>query len=235
MHIRTNSFIEWSIFMHGSYEPEIEATIRTRVKEGMTCLDIGANVGVNTLLLAFACGSTGKVLAFEPRDDLFRRLQANCKLNVLTNVTANCFAVSESSGKVSFFTEDSSHCNKGGGSLVAMPIHGITEKITIQKHNAAEEPVLTELKACDFIKIDTEGHDAIVLRSLRGLIEKFRPTVVLEYSPEHWMSHQSQFEDVPKILKPGTYKLHAIPHLEREITYSIRPQGGFNILAIPRT
>ncbi len=43
-----------------------QVLIARHVRPGMTCLDVGANVGFYTLLFSSLCGDSGKVVAFEP-------------------------------------------------------------------------------------------------------------------------------------------------------------------------
>ena len=54
------------IYFLGEYEPAITKVIESIVNKGDCCLDIGANIGYFTLMLAKLVGPTGKVFAFEP-------------------------------------------------------------------------------------------------------------------------------------------------------------------------
>lgn len=46
------SYIEWSIFFKGYYQPDLSAVIKKLTEPGMVCFDVGANVGAFTLLLS---------------------------------------------------------------------------------------------------------------------------------------------------------------------------------------
>ncbi len=50
----------------GTYEPEISALLQPTFKYGWTTMDIGANIGYFTLLVARLVGPKGRVIAFEP-------------------------------------------------------------------------------------------------------------------------------------------------------------------------
>src|SRR5687768_8794135 len=48
------------------YEPEVQRTLRRFVRPGDTVVDVGANMGIHTMLLADAVGPNGRVHAIEP-------------------------------------------------------------------------------------------------------------------------------------------------------------------------
>jgi len=57
------------------------------VQPGMSVYDIGANCGQSTLHLAMLVGKSGRVVAFEPVESLFKNLVFNLELNSLFQVT----------------------------------------------------------------------------------------------------------------------------------------------------
>jgi len=66
-----------SIATQGIYDlPVTEAIIRLS-DAGDTALDVGANIGYMTLVLALAVGQQGRVICFEPNTDVLPRLHAN--------------------------------------------------------------------------------------------------------------------------------------------------------------
>src|SRR6266542_2369528 len=69
------------------FELEVAAALRQETKPGMTVLDVGANVGAHTILLASLVGPTGRVIAFEPTDFGWRKLQRNVSLNRMPWIT----------------------------------------------------------------------------------------------------------------------------------------------------
>jgi FkbM family methyltransferase len=74
--------------MDGEYsEGEIDL-FRQIVRRGMVVLDIGANIGVFTVYLATAVGSSGRVYSFEPQRALYHVLCGNLALNAFGNLTA---------------------------------------------------------------------------------------------------------------------------------------------------
>ena len=53
------------VWLRKEYEPELTDVIRHVVRPGWVCVDVGANIGVITRLLAELTGPNGRVIAFE--------------------------------------------------------------------------------------------------------------------------------------------------------------------------
>jgi len=79
------------------------------VKEGMTVVDIGANIGYYTLLACRNVGGKGKVFAYEPEHANYKVLQRNVKENGFNNAILLQQAVGDKSGKVSLFLSPKGH------------------------------------------------------------------------------------------------------------------------------
>src|SRR6266478_5478412 len=69
--------IDASLFYSGTFEVEAERTITAALKPGMTAVDIGANFGYHTFRMAKAVGNDGRVIAIEPTEWAFGKLQRN--------------------------------------------------------------------------------------------------------------------------------------------------------------
>jgi len=79
-----------SFQMNGAYESEVTKLFGAVLREGDFCVDGGAGVGYYTLLASKLVGglngALGRVESFEPHFRNFQKVQANIKLNKLTNV-----------------------------------------------------------------------------------------------------------------------------------------------------
>ena len=75
----------------------------------MVAFDLGAHHGFYALLMAFCVGTTGKVIAFEPSPKERRKLVWHIRLNRLTQVQVEPFAVADKEGTLDLFlTKDNS-------------------------------------------------------------------------------------------------------------------------------
>lgn len=75
------------LIMNGCWEPWITLALSRYVKPGMTCVDVGANVGYYTMLFADLVGPTGRVVAFEPNPVPFGMLRRSLDVNGFVNRT----------------------------------------------------------------------------------------------------------------------------------------------------
>lgn len=90
------------IYVRGVYEPHVVRYLQRSVTKGMCCLDIGANVGFFTLLIASLTGETGRVVAFEPTLHTYEMLRENIALNKFGQVQAENIALFNRDGQLEF-------------------------------------------------------------------------------------------------------------------------------------
>jgi FkbM family methyltransferase len=158
------------------YEKKTYHTIRSYVKPGDWCLDVGANVGAVSLMLAQRVGAGGKVLAFEPGPLTFGRLRANLDLNpsVRTIVEIHNIAFSDKEGVLYWNQHENA---PGNANLVYMPTESAVEvRVSTIDAYFSESPV----DRLDFIKIDVESMEYEVIMGALGTIERFRPVIYYE-------------------------------------------------------
>lgn len=78
----------------GSFEAETRGFFEAFLREGDCFLDVGANVGLYTLVAARLIAHAGHVHAFEPCTQTFERLRENVRINRLANVSCHRVALS---------------------------------------------------------------------------------------------------------------------------------------------
>jgi len=133
---------------------------------GGTVVDVGANIGTHTVQYAERVGSKGKVFAFEPYKPSFDCLRFNCKY--LPQVKCHNMALGWMKGHVKILKPSD---NNMGAVAVEWCEEG----------NVAVMPLdYLKLKRCDFIKIDAEGFEVLVLFGAAATIGQFHPFVYVE-------------------------------------------------------
>jgi FkbM family methyltransferase len=157
---------------------------REFIKPGDFALDIGAQVGRTALSTAIACGPEGLVIAFEPNAYVFPVLKANSELNpTKANLVALPYAATENDGSYVFNYSDRGFGNGGAFPDISRWRHGHAYRQTVEGRNV--EALLTRdyaerLPHLRYVKIDVEGYDLEVIRSLDSTLAKYRPFLSTE-------------------------------------------------------
>ena len=93
-----DTFVGRSLDLYGEWcEAEIDLLAQV-LKPGDVVLDVGANIGSQTVPFAKFVGDSGRVVAFEPQRLVFQNLCANLALNALRNVVTYDAGVGKDAG-----------------------------------------------------------------------------------------------------------------------------------------
>lgn len=166
--------------LDGVYEPEIEALFRAIVRPGMAIIDIGANIGVFTMLSAHLAGPTGAVLAIEPNPDNARMIEASRRLNGFDHVTVAQAGAGRALGLLVLNTTHSNGTTSDPGDDLAQ---------LLQSRTVACLPVDTLVstmwpgRPVALIKVDVEGAEYNALLGAQATIARDHPTIITEFSP----------------------------------------------------
>jgi FkbM family methyltransferase len=177
----------------GSYEAAKQRKVIELVRPGMVCWDVGANVGIYTLLLAELVGARGRVFAFEPVARNVELLQRHVEMNGYGNVRIFPSALGDFDGEGGF---DSGPNTSMGHVTAGGPL-----KVSCSRADTLL--AAGEVEAPDVIKIDVEGAEADVLRGASGAMQK-RPMVLLATHGES--AHRACLD----LLAASGYKVHAL-------------------------
>lgn len=159
----------WTDF--SAWESETAALVCKIAKHTRVFVDVGAHTGIYTLLVA-AVNSRAKVWAFEPNPAVYRRLSRNVAANDLTpRAIIREIALSDRDGHALFFVppQDAS----AGG------ITECDDSRAFEVETARGDALLVG-EPVDLIKIDVEGHEALVLAGLARVLEEQRPFIIFE-------------------------------------------------------
>lgn len=160
-------------------EPGTGDVLRRLIQPGMVVADVGANIGLLTLVMAWATGPSGHVIAFEPEAVPRSNLEKMKHLNGLSWVEVRDQAVGESAGRLTFHVSDII----GHSSLYALP--DAEEARTVEVEVVRLDDV-APAQRLDVVKIDVEGAELDVLAGMKGVIAKNPDlAIVAEFGPEH--------------------------------------------------
>ncbi len=184
---------------------------RDMISPGSFAIDIGAHTGDTTVPMAVAAGKSGTVLALEPNKYVFKVLEANAKLNPdQTNIIPLCMAATAEDGVFSFNYSDASFCN--GGFLTAREKLDRHHKYELEVQGKNLEKVLYSdyshlLPSLTFIKVDAEGYDKEIIKTLTNIISTYRPSILSECNV--FLTHNER-EELFDVMSRFNYTLHKI-------------------------
>jgi FkbM family methyltransferase len=228
--IRENETIEFANWLNPLIKPkelnkkEIDF-FRKYIPEGSFAIDIGAHIGDTSLPMGLAAGARGLVLALDPNPQIFKILEVNASLNPgKTNILPLRLAVSDQEKEFYFASSEASMSNGGLIEDLNDNRHGrfkIKEPVRVVNiTNYINEHFSFWLEKLSLIKIDTEGLDYFILKTLLPILEKYRPTIIMEIF--HDLSDQTR-SDIYSLLKSFNYSLLNIGDFETNIDYTIKP------------
>lgn len=151
---------------------------------GDMAIDIGANVGHMSICMGVVTGKEGLVLSFDPNPVVFKILTKNAELNKeLTHIEPHNFAITDKEEEFYYSSSEASFSN-GGISKEKNSRHGrytLDTKIKgVKLEDFLKEKYAAKLDRLKLVKIDTEGYDKEIIKSIRGLLEKYKPAVITE-------------------------------------------------------
>lgn len=194
-------------FYEDNFEKDTLSFFASILKPGNVVLDIGANIGIYTLLASIKVGSTGKVYAFEPAKWANYRLRKNIELNYRTNIEVINKAVSDHSGYCDFhICEDDAYNSLGNN-----PMRVVKDIKTIEVISIDEFVSQKGLSHVEIVKIDTEGADYLVLKGAKKLLSSPNPPVVFcEYNRDIKNGFNHNLNEFEEYIKSFNYQLYEI-------------------------
>lgn len=224
--------LKWSEWQHPSAKiarPRFEdvEVLKQWIRPGDFVIDIGAHVGDTTLPYAHIVGKEGGCLALEPNPYAFKVLQENAEINRdYLNIIPLQAAAGEKEETLKFSYNDPGLCNGGNSECyTALERRSFYEievpAISLERYlNAHFGDRITKLS---FIKTDVEGHDFVLFKIHRPLIEKYRPVLQVEVHKTLSPDEKKAFADSIQALD---YTLYCVPDVTLS---SMRPlnEGDF--------
>jgi FkbM family methyltransferase len=162
------------------YEGMLERFYRGLLREGDTCVDVGAHVGRHTWAMLECIGPRGRIVAFEPIPSLADALAAEvARRGVSHQVEVHGLALSDSAGSATFvITEDAPGYSGLRRRVYDVPTR--TREIEVRV-DTLDAMVADRLGALAYIKVDAEGAEWAILRGAQRALARFRPVVTFEF------------------------------------------------------
>jgi FkbM family methyltransferase len=168
-------FLGMSLFQ---YESELINLFCRLVVSGATVIDVGAHVGIYTLLASRRVGPSGKVVAIEPSPANVGLLRQHLRINRCSNTEVVEAAIADKPGQITFNYRPDPTDPSAFANSMAYDISGesaIVQVKTLDEICNKLSPVL--------IKIDVEGAELLALRGGKNILLRNNPVVFVAVHP----------------------------------------------------
>lgn len=209
--VDTRDLIQRYLYLFGVWEPHLTAWLRRRLGPGDGFVDVGANIGVFSVLASRLVGDAGRVVAIEASPAFHRRLVQHGRLNACGNIRTVNAAVSDSRKTLTFVLA-SSH-NMGANSIV--PYDGPAEStFEIEARPLPELLVPAEIASARVIKIDVEGAEGGVVRGLAPMLGALRPDaeISVEVAPERMARLGDSIGELLAVMRDAGFHAYRLPN-----------------------
>jgi FkbM family methyltransferase len=161
----------------GDYEPLIERALSTYLQPGSVFYDVGAHIGVISMLAARIVGPGGAVFAFEPDPGNVGRIQEHACRNRMSNIRTIPFAAWASGGRLRFQLA-SPESSRNQGALSTEP--NTSEGNFIEVDAISLDEFARNHPPPALLKLDVEGAEASVLRGSEEVFRSAKPALICE-------------------------------------------------------
>ncbi len=175
VHLKTG--MQTTVYFLGEYEKALTEIVKSLLREGDTCLDVGANFGWYSTLFYKYCGENAQIHAFEPMPPTFAELEQNYDLmGCPPNVFINNLALGEKMDelKINLFeglaTGHASFSDQGRADAISFKCRVVTLDSYLEEKNVGD---------VNFVKVDIEGAEMMFLKGAQKLFEQKVPPVWL--------------------------------------------------------
>lgn len=176
------------IFLLQKYTPD-----NFDIKKGDIVVDIGANVGVFSLLAASRGAS--HIYSYEPDIESFKMIKKNAEINKFKKISAKNSAVTDKKGSVKLYLK-----YEDGGNTVT-PNNQERESLPFQTITSLKlEDIFKnqKIEKIDFLKIDCEGSEGLIVKSTSKNVWEKIGKIAMEY---HDNASILSHSEISKILK----------------------------------
>ena len=200
---------------------EDDIITRFTPKEGDIVIDIGAHIGLYTIISSKRVGAQGKVVAIEADPENFEMLNSNIKLNQLTNVIPLNYAVFSKETKIKLYLPSG---ESGFTKYNTIMPNWINTQEKFVEVNANTLDYLLQLnkirqEEVNWIKIDVEGAEFEVLKGATNVLSKSKDVAIL-----------MELHGPPHIYRPKVEELVNLYNFKIEFEKSYEENGSMHII-----
>tara|TARA_A100001015_G_scaffold240450_1_gene274205 strand:+ start:175 stop:936 length:762 start_codon:yes stop_codon:yes gene_type:complete len=179
---------------------------KCKKKNKIVFYDVGANIGTHSIALSNIFKNKIVIRAFEAQSNIYEMFNQSIKINNLNNIELYHNAVSDKNDEIiRIDLPDYSKQNNFGGLELLKPFQN-SDNAQMKKSGIFEDIKSIKLdifnEEVDFIKIDVEGMENLVLKGSKNIIVNHRPFLFMELL-------KSKLEDVTEFFKDKDYNIYS--------------------------
>ena len=186
---------------HNSHEAGEVRFLESIIQPGMKVIDVGANIGITSVTIGRKIGKDGKLYSFEPAPHYFRILQQNLSSNRIQNVEAFPLALSDSTGETEFYLKELS-------SGIIFEKEAKKTRVSIVTIDSFLQQ--REVERIDFINMDCEGSELLVLRGAKETLRKNKVRIFCEIHRDFLRQLGQSIGDVVEYLQNLTFEVQSV-------------------------
>ena len=199
--------ISRTLAFYKTREEDMIQVIKEYLKEGMTVLDCGSNIGFYPLLEAEIIKNSGEIYAFEPDKRNFVMLKKNIELCPYGNIIKPFnMAVSNKTGTEKMYVATQSNLNKlySGDDGDFAERHNVEESIEVDTITI-DDFCLEKNTQIDFLRMDIEGFEVEVFQGMKDTFQNSKSgfMVFLELHPHAYSNERSFATELTTLLENG--------------------------------
>jgi FkbM family methyltransferase len=184
-----------------NYYREEMVFYRYFLRSGDVFVDVGANIGMLSLVAARAVVPGGCVYSFEPNPKVFRFLVENFRLNSITEGCQQYECALADEDAISRF-----YVRKFGDDLGSLSKTTHLAHRSVEVHVSRGDIVLKDLSQITLLKIDVEGAELRVLEGFQGLIDRIK-FILFEADSQMMQSHGLSFSQLFDFLETRGFRI----------------------------
>lgn len=221
---RTDDRNAYPFSVHGYFDWRRLAIALAVCEKGDSIIEIGGNIGTETIGFSDIVGSHGRVLSFEPFPANFEILkQAVARLQYSTNVILYPLAVGDVYTKLYFKPPHA--LNSGTGFIQ----HQSSDINNIEVSCVTLDSMRNNIPVTKILFSDAEGNEYRIIQGARDLINRDHPFLVLEACPETLERSGDSMDLLFTDLRSLGYLVFAIERFglrEIKFSWSFKPEGN---------
>lgn len=212
------NYIDRFVLANGFWEPLVVSALSAMVRPSDVCVDAGANAGYISIIMARLVGCAGRVLSFEPNEQVIRKFRRNVALNQEIRSCVELHAVGLGKTAARMFVAPDTGVGIGNAGLANCASEGTTNAVQVLTLDSFQ------LSRLDCMKVDVEGMELDVLMGAASTIKRFLPNIVFETLTMLSPDKHKPIEDYLKSLGYRIYCINAQSGRFEEISYPCYPQ-----------